>query len=105
MLKPQYKLTQADRPALLKCLSAWKELFNADLDHTQLITWAKAAPFSILHKAFHVTHAWAMGRRPSKVMEADAYKYTSGVIRNMLRDSLEADALLGEAKQLLEGAR
>jgi hypothetical protein len=105
MLKPRYKLTQADRPQLLEALAAWKQLFNADLNHAQLITWAKAAPHSVLLDAFNVTHSWARGRKPSVVLESDAYKYTSGVIRNKMRDQSDAERLLGEANELLGGAR
>ena len=104
-LIPRYKLTKEDRPQLLEALSEWKQLFNTDLNHAQLITWAKAAPHSVLLKAFNVTHSWVRGRRPSQVREDDAYKYTSGVIRNMMRDQSDAETLLGEAEELLGGAR
>lgn len=105
MLRPIYKLTQADRPQLLEALSTWKQLFNIDLNHAQLITWAKAAPQSVLLDAFNVTHNWVRGRKPSVVSESDAYKYTSGVIRNKMRDQIDAEKLLGEAKELLGGVR
>ena len=98
MLKTRYKLTQADRPQLIEALNLWKQLFGVDLEHAQLIMWAKAAPPHVITKAFHVTQRWVRGRRPSVVTEKDGYNYTTGVIRNMMKVEKDAEDLLGDLR-------
>jgi hypothetical protein len=90
-----YKLTSADAPALREALALWKQLFGVDLERTQLIIWAERYPQDLILRAFNVARSWATERHPSVVNPGDACRYTSGVLKNMMRLQEKADALLG----------
>lgn len=89
------ELTVQDLPQLQELLAAWKSLFNYPLDKTQLYVWASCYDQDVILKAFDITESFVKGRAPSKVKNADAYRYASSVMRNTAALADKVAELLG----------